>query len=123
MKMSMTIRKACQFVLWWVCMSSACVWAQSSGAPAGKGLGHSPGILLEQLSWDEAERVLTPDQVVVIPLGAESKEHGRHLPLNNDWIMAEYFKQRVLASASVVVVPTINSVFIRRFLSIRDRRR
>jgi uncharacterized membrane protein affecting hemolysin expression len=32
------------------------------------------GVLLEQLSWDEAEHILTPDRIVVIPLGAESKE-------------------------------------------------
>jgi creatinine amidohydrolase len=81
-------------------------------APANE----NEGILLEQLSWDEAERVLTPEQVVVIPLGAESKEHGRHLPLNNDWVMAEYFKRRVLASARVVVAPTINYSFYPAFL-------
>jgi len=66
------------------------------------------GVLLEELSWDEAERALTPDRIVVIPLGAESKEHGRHLQLNNDWIMAEYLKKRVLAAAPVVVAPTVN---------------
>jgi len=75
-----------------------------------------PGILLEELSWDEAERVLTPDQVVVIPLGAESKEHGLHLPLNNDWLMAEYFKNQVLAEEDVVVAPTINYSYYPAFL-------
>lgn len=74
------------------------------------------GILLEKLSWDEAEKVLTADQVVVIPLGAESKEHGQHLQLNNDWLMAEYFKERVLEKASVVVAPTINYRFYPAFL-------
>jgi creatinine amidohydrolase len=74
------------------------------------------GILLERLSWYEAERVLTPDQVVVIALGAESKEHGMHLPLNNDWVMAEYFKERVLARAAVIVAPTINYSYYPAFL-------
>jgi len=74
------------------------------------------GILLENLSWDEAEHVLTPDQVVVIALGAESKEHGPHLPLNNDWLMAEYFKNRVLAASAVVVAPTINYSYYPAFL-------
>ena len=75
-------------------------------------------ILLEALTWDEAERVLTPDAVVVIPLGAESKEHGRHLQLNNDFLMAEYFKQRVLNAAppNVIVAPTINYSFYPAFL-------
>jgi creatinine amidohydrolase len=74
------------------------------------------GTCLERLSWDEAEKVLTPDQVVVVPLGAESKEHGQHLQLNNDWLMAEYFKERVLEKASVVVAPTINYSFYPAFL-------
>jgi len=78
----------------------------------------NPAVLLETLSWDEAEHLLTPDTVVVIALGAESKEHGRHLQLNNDFLMAEYFKKRVLASASqnVVVAPTINYSFYPAFL-------
>jgi creatinine amidohydrolase len=75
-------------------------------------------VLLETLSWDEAEHILTPDTVVVIALGAESKEHGRHLQLNNDFLMAEYFKKRVLDAApqNVVVAPTINYSFYPAFL-------
>lgn len=74
------------------------------------------GVLLERLSWDEAQHALTPDPIVVIPLGAESKEHGRHLQLNNDWLMAEYLKQRVLAAAPVVIAPTINYSYFPAFL-------
>src|SRR6266496_2263595 len=47
------------------------------------------GILLEDLTWIEAEKILTPDTVVVIPLGAESKEHGPHLKLKNDFLRQE----------------------------------
>jgi creatinine amidohydrolase len=65
------------------------------------------GILLEQLTWVEAEAALTPRTVVVIPLGAQSKEHGPHLRLNNDWAIAEYFKRRVIEVADVVAAPTI----------------
>jgi creatinine amidohydrolase len=92
--------------------------AQDSGKTIANGSapGKQAGILLEKLSWDEAEKVLTPDQVVVIALGAESKEHGLHLPLNNDWLMAEYFKERVLEKATVVVAPTINYSFYPAFL-------
>jgi hypothetical protein len=56
--------------------------AQSTGNSAAQQLSKKQtAVLLENLTWDEAERVLTPDAVVVIPLGAECKEHGRHLPL------------------------------------------
>lgn len=66
------------------------------------------GILLEDLTWYEAEKALTPETIVVIPLGAASKEHGPHLLLKNDFILAEYFKNRVLREAQVVIAPTIN---------------
>jgi len=65
------------------------------------------GVLLEDLTWVEAERRLSPETIVVIPLGAASKEHGPHLILKNDWLLADYFKREVLAAANVVVAPTV----------------
>jgi creatinine amidohydrolase len=73
-------------------------------------------VLLEQLSWPQAEKVLTPETIVVIPLGAQSKEHGPHLPLANDWNMAEYLKQRVLQGTDVVIAPTVNYSFYPSFV-------
>lgn len=66
------------------------------------------GILLEDLTWQQAETALTRRTIVVIPLGAESKEHGPHLRLSNDFTMAEYLKRRVLDAADVIVAPTVN---------------
>jgi creatinine amidohydrolase len=74
------------------------------------------GILLEDLTWVEAEKVLTPQTVVVIPLGAESKEHGPHLKLKNDFVMAEYLKGRVQERAAVVIVPTVNYSYYPAFV-------
>jgi creatinine amidohydrolase len=74
------------------------------------------GILLESLTWVEAEKVLTPETVVVIPLGAESKEHGPHLKLKNDFLIAEYLKKRVLQASNVVVAPTVNYSFYPAFV-------
>lgn len=74
------------------------------------------GILLENLAWPEAEKVLTRDAVVVIPLGAESKEHGPHLKLKNDFLIAEYLKRRVVEASNVVVAPTVNYSFYPAFV-------
>jgi len=52
----------------------------------------------------------------VIPLGAQAKEHGPHLKLENDWLIAEYLKQRVLERADVVIVPTLNYSYYPAFL-------
>jgi len=81
----------------------AMVFAAASAASA-----QNKGILLEDLTWQEAEKVLTPETIVVIPIGAESKEHGPHLKLKNDWLMAEYLKREVLRRSNVVVAPTVN---------------
>ncbi len=47
-----------------------------------------PGVKLELLNWIEAEQCFAADPLVVIPLGAAAKEHGPHLPLNNNAIIA-----------------------------------
>jgi creatinine amidohydrolase len=74
------------------------------------------GVLLEDLTWQEAEKALTPATIVVIPIGAESKEHGPHLKLKNDFLMAEYLKNEVLKRADVVVAPTVNYHFYPAFV-------
>jgi creatinine amidohydrolase len=65
------------------------------------------GVLLADLTWQQAEPLLRPETVVVIPLGAAAKEHGPHLRLDNDLTLATYFRDRVLAQADVVVLPTL----------------
>ncbi|MEW6210095.1 MAG: creatininase family protein [Acidobacteriota bacterium] len=74
------------------------------------------GILLEDLTWVEAEKILTRDTVVVIPLGAAAKEHGPHLKLKNDLILAEYLKRRVLKASNVVIAPTVSYSFYPAFV-------
>lgn len=65
------------------------------------------GVLLGELTWLEAEGQLGPETIVVIPLGAAAKEHGPHLRLDNDLTLADYFRDRVLAQAEVVILPTV----------------
>lgn len=65
------------------------------------------GTRLVDLTWVEAEAVLGRDAIVVIPLGAAAKEHGPHLLLQNDWIIAEYYADRVFQAADVVIAPTV----------------
>ncbi|MBP9924622.1 MAG: creatininase family protein [Cyclobacteriaceae bacterium] len=74
------------------------------------------GVMLGDLTWQQAEKILTPETIIVIPLGAEAKEHGPHLLLKNDLILAEYFQQRVLEEANVVIAPIINYHFYPSFL-------
>ena len=62
---------------------------------------------MENITWVEAEEAFKKHEVVLIPLGARSKEHGPHLPLNNDWIMAEYLTSRVAEQVPAIIIPTL----------------
>jgi creatinine amidohydrolase len=86
--------------------------AQSAevGRPAGG------GFRLGDLPWPEAEKQLTAERVVVLPVGAGSKEHGPHLPLRTDAILAEYFARRVVEARSVALLPTLAYGFYPAFL-------
>lgn len=74
------------------------------------------GRLLSDMTWLQAKAALTPDTVVVIPVGAASKEHGPHMPLGTDFRQAEYYKDRVLLQADVVIAPTVPYSFYSAFV-------
>lgn len=73
-------------------------------------------VLIQNLPWTEAKRYLSDTTIVVIPLGAQAKEHGPHLQLNNDWLIAEYLRNRIANDQHVVIYPTINYHFYPAFL-------
>jgi creatinine amidohydrolase len=87
-----------------------------AGMSTAAELAAPKGRLLARMTWVEAKAALTPETLVVIPLGGESKEHGPHLPLDTDFRQAEYYKQRVLAAADVVIAPTLNYGFYPAFV-------
>jgi creatinine amidohydrolase len=68
----------------------------------------SPGVWLEDLTWKEAEARFRGGQVVVVPIGARSKEHGHHLPLKTDYLLAREFGRRIAKALPVVVAPVID---------------
>ena len=74
------------------------------------------GKYLENLTWIEAEAVFKNDPTVIIPLGARLKENAYHLPLNNDWIIAEYLTKRVLCELNVLATPTVQFSYFPAFI-------
>jgi creatinine amidohydrolase len=74
------------------------------------------GVKLECLNWVEAERFIATRPVVVVPLGAAAKEHGPHLPLNNDAIIANWLADQVALQRPVLVAPLINASFYPAFV-------
>lgn len=74
------------------------------------------GVLLEDLTWVEAESALTGTSVVVLPIGAAAKEHGPHLKLKTDWLLADYLKVRILEQCDAVIAPTLTYHYYPAFL-------
>jgi creatinine amidohydrolase len=74
------------------------------------------GVKLETLSWIEAEQWFEGNPVMVIPLGAAAKEHGPHLPLNNDAIIATWLAEEIRQRLPVVIAPLINASYYPAFI-------
>ncbi len=73
-------------------------------------------VLIEDKTWMEAQPLLSDTTIVVIPLGAAAKEHGPHLLLKNDFLIAEYLKERISKTEKVIIYPTINYHYYPAFL-------
>ncbi len=84
----------------------AAIARPASASRQAKPMKHGSAELAD-LSWQEAEFLLTADTVVLLPLGAAAKEHGPHLKLDNDRRLADALKDRVMQETSVVVAPTL----------------
>ena len=76
-----------------------------------------PGIRLDSLTWLEAEAVLSPERIVVIPLGANAKEHGPHLPLNTDYLLADALANELLSIVPVVMTPIVGLSYYPAFVN------
>src|SRR5262245_8547700 len=83
--------------------------------PSGK-VGMTSPVFLEDITWVEAERLLTRGGIVALPRGAASKEHGPHLRLANDWLLADALRRRVAARTQVVVAPILGASFYPAFV-------
>lgn len=99
------------------CLASCGVSTPPVPASAPVAVSSPPkGVYLEAITWMDAAKHLTADSVVVIPIGAASKEHGPHLTLSNDLRMADYLTRRVVAEVDVVVAPTVGYHYYPAFL-------
>lgn len=70
--------------------------AKRSGAP----------LLITDLAWPEVAEYLTSDQRLILPVGT-CEQHGRHLPLGTDTMIAERLAHDLSAEFGVLVAPTV----------------
>jgi creatinine amidohydrolase len=62
---------------------------------------------VERLTWDEVARRLARGAVAILPIGAASKEHGFHLPMNTDRVQAEWLAARIADRFDALIWPTV----------------
>ncbi|MGH7634714.1 MAG: creatininase family protein, partial [Gemmatimonadaceae bacterium] len=62
---------------------------------------------IEDLTWPEVDARLRAGALVVVPVGAIAKEHGHHLPMKTDWLVARELASRVAAALPVLVAPVV----------------
>ena len=59
------------------------------------------------MTWDDVERRIKSGVVAILPIGAGSKEHGLHLPLNTDQIQAEFLAAHLAGTINALIWPTV----------------
>jgi len=63
-------------------------------------------LLLEHMTWNEAQAALDEQRVLIVPIGA-IEQHGPHLPLGTDAIVAFELARRVARRNGSVVAPAV----------------
>lgn len=114
-------RPTAAFLLGLACMAGEAAAQGTSNQDAARAqrrraLAAVGSVRIAEIPWTDAVAHLDTSAIVVIPIGAEAKEHGPQLPLNNDWLLAEYFAQRVASATRVVLYPTVNYHFYPAFV-------
>lgn len=64
------------------------------------------GVLWEDLTWPDAERLAGEVGMVIIPVGA-TEQHGPHLPVGVDSLLVTHVAHEVSGATGVPVLPTV----------------
>jgi creatinine amidohydrolase len=75
------------------------------GGRVAKSRNAGEALLLEDMSWPEVEEYLERDRRLIIPIGT-CEQHGRHLPLGTDSLLAERLAHDLSVEFRVLVAPT-----------------
>lgn len=65
------------------------------------------GRFIEELAWPDVADAFKTGMPVILPIGAASKEHGHHLPMKTDWLLARALAEGIAARLPVLIAPTV----------------
>lgn len=60
-----------------------------------------------KMTWDAVEARIKAGAVALLPIGAGSKAHGLHLPMNTDQLQAEFLAARIAEKIDALIWPTV----------------
>jgi len=72
--------------------------------------------LIAELAWPEVKSYLEKGYLAVLPIGAACKEHGHHLPLNTDYIQAEWLAHQTALFCPSLIWPIVSYGFYPTFV-------
>lgn len=64
-------------------------------------------LMMNEISWVQYQEKIAQNQILIIPIGA-TEQHGPHLPLGVDAMLAESFAKKLAAKVGGLVAPTIS---------------
>jgi creatinine amidohydrolase len=70
-------------------------------------VGSTTGRFIEELTWPEVADAFRADRPVIVPVGAIAKEHGHHLPMKTDWLLARALAEGIAAWLPVLIAPIV----------------
>ena len=59
--------------------------------------------MLQYMTWQEAKETFKSTKMAIIPTGS-TEQHGPHLPLGTDYLIADYLAKKVAEKIDVVVL-------------------
>ncbi len=71
--------------------------------------------LVSHLAWDQIKRRLAQGAGAILPIGAGAKQHGLHLPMKTDQIVAEHLAHALARRFDALIWPTLTYGFYPAF--------
>ena len=65
-------------------------------------------VFVQNSSWLQVDQAINDNLVCLIPIGAACKEHGLHLPLNTDFVQADWLGKQLAIRFPLIIWPVIS---------------
>ncbi|MBQ3062957.1 MAG: creatininase family protein, partial [Clostridia bacterium] len=74
------------------------------------------GYFISELTYEQCQTLINEKTVIVLPIGGGSKEHGNHLPMGTDYLVADHLAKEVTKACDVITLPTLPFAYFPAFI-------